>query len=550
MSNPFLFDDEEEPVESAPNPFLMGDAAESEEDTDNPFWQGDVNPFAFNAAESEPAKEETIAEVPNKSTPSVDKAMSFFGTTISDDYEHDANDPALIITEPFEAEKKAPPPRPTLPNPTTQDLISSVADHLDQTSSHLLDRIPKTRTPSPVSMRDLHTPSPTPDSANLLMSDVLEATQTDNPFVDVDDEPVFPPQVDQQKIPPRPVPPRPSPAHVEPAVQPAEADLFDFGTTTAAFKPQVPKSNQDILSLFAAPKAAEPPKPDLMSDILMMDNSVGQPIPSNVQPVQSQPVQSQPVQLPSPVQSNVQPVQPVQPNLPQVIPSSAPARPAPPQRPAAPPQRPAPPAVPKPPVIEAKPEPPRQPSFEKVASPPANVPEVAEPVETVPVSSIRINDEPYNGVHDLDKSESISDNSSAVDSSIRTPGIATPFYSPGPDAQYLDRGQTPVDDQLNSVKEEMINTYINDASSYEASNPFGSPEAAITPQTQPTQSAFQESDNFDAFAAKFDSVKKDDGLLDSFGGISSGYKSPAPADGGLKLPLCLLARWHKFNVHI
>lgn len=154
--------------------------------------------------------------------------------------------------------------------------------------------------------------------------------------------------------------------------------------------------------------------------------------------------------------------------------------------------------------------------------------------EIPPVSAIKINDEPYNGVHELDKSESISDNSSAVDSSIRTPGISTPFYSPGPDAQYLDRGQTPVDHQLASAKEEMINSYINETSlDATASNPFGSPENAVTPHLpQATSGIFPENDNFDAFSAKFDSVKKDDTLLDSFGGGgSSGYKSPAPSDG-------------------
>lgn len=228
-----------------------------------------------------------------------------------------------------------------------------------------------------------------------------------------------------------------------------------------------------------------------------------------------------------------------------IAPAVPPARPAPPQRPAAPPQRPAPPAKPpvpaapvvvQQPVVETKPETkaiPSVPSIEDIPQVESERPKpVEQPVEIASISSIKINDEPYNGLHDTDKSDTISDNSSAVDTSIRTPGIATPFYSPGPDAQYLDRGQTPVDHQLNNAKQDMINTYINEASAYDASaesNPFGSPENAITPQ-QPAQ-IFQQNDTFDAFAAKFDSVKKDDGLLDSFGGGSSGYKSPAPSDG-------------------
>lgn len=563
MSNPFLFDDDEvEPsTESAPNPFLLSNEPEEAE---NPFLSEAVNPFAFDGGEENtpaPAAEQpSSAEIR-----SMDKAMSFFGTTITEDDDHEPVVPpqaALVaVEEPTESAKKGPPPRPTPPNPTTQDLISSVADQLDQNSSHLLDRIPKTRTPSPVSMRDLHTPSPTPETANLLMSDVLEsnaagsALRSDNPFADIEDEPAYQPPVVEQKIPPRPAPPRPSPSEqiFELSQQSeAEADLFDFGTNTAP-KPQVPKSNQDILNLFAAPKA-EPQKQDLLtSDILLMDNIA--PIQSNL-PTQQVIPNATPAAAPihAPV-INTAPIAPVAPAPPAAPtpPAAPPARPAPPQRPAAPPARPAPPAVSKPPsvpepavVIQKQQQPivettqpetktiPSVPSVEDIPPPPPvenEQPKHIEQSTDVPVSSIKINDEPYNGLHDTDKSDTISENSSAVDSSIRTPGIATPFYSPGPDAQYLDRGQTPVD-HLNNTKEDMINTYINEASAYDASaesNPFGSPESAVTPQ-QPAQ-IFQQNDTFDAFAAKFDSVKKDDGLLDSFGGGSSGYKSPAPSDG-------------------
>lgn len=565
MSNPFLFDDDEvEPsTESAPNPFLLSNEPEEAE---NPFLSEAVNPFAFDGGEenTQPPAAEPLPS--SAEIRSVDKAMSFFGTTITEDDDHEPVVPPqatiVAVEEPSDSAKKGPPPRPTPPNPTTQDLISSVADQLDQNSSHLLDRIPKTRTPSPVSMRDLHTPSPTPETANLLMSDILDsnsacsALRSDNPFADVEDEPVYQPPA-EQNIPPRPAPPRPSPPEqtVELPLE-AEADLFDFGTNTAP-KPQIPKSNQDILSLFAAPKA-EPQKQDLLtSDILLMDNIA--PMQSNLPTQQVIPNATPapaPVPAPAPAPApiaapihapvvNTAPVAPVAP----IAPAAPPARPAPPQRPAAPPARPAPPAVPKPPsvpepvavqqqqpVVETtKPETktiPSVPSVEDLPPLPSVESEepkhVEQPSDSVP---IKINDEPYNGLHDTDKSDTISDNSSAVDSSIRTPGIATPFYSPGPDAQYLDRGQTPVD-HLNNAKQDMINTYINEASAYDASaesNPFGSPESAVTPQ-QPAQ-IFQRNDTFDAFAAKFDSVKKDDGLLDSFGGGSSGYKSPAPSDG-------------------
>lgn len=195
--------------------------------------------------------------------------------------------------------------------------------------------------------------------------------------------------------------------------------------------------------------------------------------------------------------------------------------------------------APQQPAIENKV--PNAPSIEDIqkieTEQPEHIDTTVVAADSAPISSIKINDEPYNGLSELDKSDTISDNSSAVDSSIRTPGIATPFYSPGPDAQYLDRGQTPVDSQLANTKEEMLNTYINEASAFDAStvsNPFGSPEDATTPQIvqppPPPESNFPQDSAFDAFSAKFDSVKKDDGLLDGFSG-SSGYKSPAPIDG-------------------
>lgn len=305
MSNPFLFDDDDvEPSgESAPNPFLLSNTGEEDasvlppppplaaDEAENPFLAEAANPFAFN--EEDNSAQQNVVEVPKPSIPSVDKAMSFFGTTITEDDDHEPVEPpssgAFVVTELAESEK-APPPRPTPPNPTTQDLISSVADQMDQNSSHLLDRIPKTRTPSPVSMRDLHSPSPTPDSANLLMSDSLELgsaasnniLRSDNPFADVEDEPIFQPEPTQSKGPSRPIPPRPTPPPNENKPAPeVEADLFDFGTNTAPPKPPAPKSNQDILSLFAAPKAAEPPKPDLLtSDILMMGSVA--PVQSNL----------------------------------------------------------------------------------------------------------------------------------------------------------------------------------------------------------------------------------------------------------------------------
>lgn len=540
MSNPFLFDDDGADAANDPasNPFLQESNTEvfEEEQAENPFLAQASNPFAFDNTDDGEA--EKISQAPVEVTPAVDTAMSFFGTTITDDDEQEPSTfveptPSAVVGEP--KEKKSPPSRPTPPQ-TTQDLIFSVTEGLDQASSHLLDRIPVTRTPSPVSMRDLHSPSPTPECADLLMSDSLisagetNASESVNPFADLESAPVA--QSTPSKAPVRPTPPRPTPPSRPPtavteqkpesvAQQNNEADLFDMFGTNAPPKPPAPKSNQDILSLFSTPKVVEQPQqPDLLtSDIFAME-----------------------------------PVKAIETNLPVEAPAPAPIvtkpkPPPPPQRPALPPQisqKPTgAPVVPPPPVVAAS-EPaidtstriPKAPSIENVPHQTEN----AVPNESVAVSSIKINDEPYNDItaNDADKSDTISDNSSAVESSIRTPagivspGVATPFYTGGPDAQYLDRSQSPVS------KEEIINSYINDTSYVSptaASNPFGLPEtkpAAVPPPVPPPKvraSAFAPADEFDAFAAKFDSVKKDDALLDGFGTTPSGYKSPAPADG-------------------
>lgn len=517
MSNPFLFDDDDGgdvANDPASNPFLQAsntEAEEFEEPTENPFLAQASNPFAFDNNDDSEQLVEPAPITTQEPVRPVDTAMSFFGTTITEDDENDAQtfvEPTANAFADDSEAKKVPPSRPTPPQ-TTQDLIFSVTDQLDQTSSHLLDRIPVTRTPSPVSMRDLHTPSPTPECADLLMSDVLEsnANESVNPFADVDG-PVDLMENVQQKVPARPTPPRPTPPrrpspptqsipaqNTEENIhqQNADADLFDMFGTSAPSQPPQPKSNQQIMSLFSTPKEAVEQKPDLLtSDIFAME--------------------------PIKIETNI-------------VQNAAPAKPKPP----APPQRPARPAAP-PQVIEKVVSPPietnTQIPSENVADGVSDI-ESATPNENVAISSIKINDEPYNSVSEDvgEKSDTISDNSSAVESSIRTPagivspGVSTPFYTGGPDAQYLDRSQTPVS------KEEMINSYINDVSPSAAPNPFGSPDniTPIPPKPVPPRPVFKQNDSFDAFAAKFDSVKKD--TTDAFSSISSGFKSPAAADG-------------------
>lgn len=550
MSNPFLFDDDEGDVAADPpsNPFLQDAPAASAEfqEVDNPFFAQTaqtINPFADYGSESTPVAPDTsqnIENIPTASTAiataptaaaNVDSAMSFFGTTIKDE-EEDQETHSIYSAAQAEQKKAgpAPPPRPNPPNQATQDLISTIADQLDQTSSHLLERIPVTRTPSPVSMRDLHSPSPTPECADLLdVTEHLELDQTDtdvgnglsneNPFADIGNEPQADHSIDQTifesqstvpasipaKVlppvrPPRPTPPlRPSPpshtaqgaaAPVEVAEpNDADADLFDmFGTnSTPKSQPYVPKSNQDIMNLFSAPPkttVAEPEHDLLTSDIFSMANDA-----------------------------------PISTNLPSVLPNPKP--PAPPK--------------PRPPVVlrnqnghEAKAKAKiatAKPEFPAAAVHPIQV--VEEPPIIPQIDAISIEN---------DKNDSFSDQSSAVSSNIAVSDVASPFHSANaPTGDYLKGTQSPIS------RQEIVTSYIiQTAQAMPAAdaNPFGSPEAIVQPSIPIIYQ--KNSDEFDAFAAKFDSVKKDDAaLLDGFGAAiqgNSGYKSPAPvADGKLIL---------------
>lgn len=378
MANPFLMTDDDglDANDLNSNPFLMSenDTGTSDYCADNPFMvQTASNPFAdFGGGGGGETTATTTSVVDYYATTSsmdttitsqapfyshditnsvatsnaldavqpIDSAMSFFGTTISDDADEPVApqkpiglniflaenlthlDDNLAYSSDEELKQRNPPLRPVPPSQTTQDLILSVADQLDQTSSHLLGRLPRTRTPSPVSMRDFQSPSPTPDVGDLLdVSDMMSdmdhqlphdddfpppppPVTNENPFGLVDAqpepmkvEPVRPP-------PPRPTPPRPTPPRrpsppsavqstfsAAPPPRPAdpppiETDLFDmFGTAEAAPKrPPPPKSNQDIMNLFSAPKQPEtiaPQQLDFLSgDILSMDNNELTTLPS------------------------------------------------------------------------------------------------------------------------------------------------------------------------------------------------------------------------------------------------------------------------------
>lgn len=308
MANPFLFMEEEVSAATAPdatqNPFLIEDdddetgefTAENPFSASNPFAFSDTNDSGITAdavldqsganfflAEDDDDEDEQMQEH------AIDPTMSFFGTTIN---EADVDNDEIM--------KTAPPNRPA---PATQQMISNFSDHLDQTSENLLGKIPVTRSPSPVSMRDLHSPSPTPDVGDLLdVSDAFAAAtaaeeqqKIDNGFHQEEIKPNRPPP------PARPIPPRPTPPKtVCTPVQPTntitqtnahshEDDLFDIhgnGHKKPPPKPPAPKSNEDILNLYQAQsQPVQENKADLLSDDI--DFTIQQPQPaSNVAVVQ------------------------------------------------------------------------------------------------------------------------------------------------------------------------------------------------------------------------------------------------------------------------
>lgn len=646
MANPFLMTDDD--VSSTTNdlnsnPFLMQDAEDGNDyAADNPFMAQANNPFAgfgddevvttstqdyhltssdtytaSNTFLNSDNNEMLITSTDVHSNP-IDSAMSFFGTTITD--MDDADDvaftkPTGLSIQPSNVlmsniddtmgyssedelkDRRNPPPRPVPPSQTTQDLILSVADQLDQTSSHLLNRIPVTRTPSPVSMRDLHSPSPTPELGDLL--DVSEqlppdlinqndgfgdshisSNTSDNPFMVEDElvknEPARPPP--PRPTPPRPTPPRrPSPPQAEPIMihsQPprpapiqqaqAEPDLFDMFGTGEQQKPQqppAPKSNQDILNLFSTPKPSTIPasQPDLLcGDILSMDNeqdfsatripvmgsqitnvpSVPTTVPTPMATTVPTPVAST---VPTPVASTVPtPVAstvptPVASTVPTPVASTVPTPVATADNNnttttthVAPiPHRPPAPAVPIPPQVTTKPQRPAPPPLPKAPVQQSTTVADQNNATTMGIVTKQVTpqQEKENILDDVDTAEMNLTLSPADSVSVSEHVITTTAHSEHSDDHMDTTGVTPIP----------------------SANPFASPESealdiiqpvivpAPTPQSF-TSDGFGQSDEFDAFAAKFDSVKKEDHtLLDGFGVVANANST---GQGSLKLIWC------------
>lgn len=208
MANPFLIDDAASAFNESSNtfnPFLTNTSAESEPHNDNPFFStfgasnavpDNTNPFLAFTQNPEPPQ--AVVDLLG-----INDSNDTSQTTLIDDASKMKPPP------PRPAPPKRPPPRPTPPPPPSheaKELILSVTGEMDATSSHLLDRLGKT--PSPTPMRDLLSPSPTP-TADLLGCEDLQPpinSQTssvfdqsninDLPSGSKPERPKFPPKID------------------------------------------------------------------------------------------------------------------------------------------------------------------------------------------------------------------------------------------------------------------------------------------------------------------------------------------------------------------
>lgn len=581
MANPFLMDDDLDGGDVAVNPFLMQAEPEAGE-AENPFGETASNPFAFGGDELE-TEAEPVADI--------DAAMSFFGTTI------EAEDDALSLKSAAEEDDEgkkaaAPPPRPQPPQ-STQELIHTVSSQLDETSSELLGRIPATRSPSPVSMRDLHSPSPTPDSglADLLDVDVSDSgSSAHNQAIEVDlmggsngavpavpsplDNPFGVPtavpslqgmapmpspakQQPPRPPPPRPVPPRPTPpAHMQghgqqqpvppppqrpppPAAQPAADadDLLDmFGSTSSKpAKPPPPKTKEDILSLFEQPAAAPAPapKPDLLNDDLPDTQSRDEPIFSSmlIRPddsthdITSQPQSAVVAHIAAPQETpqrqraptpdiEITTVEDLPRSDDEDEPEPTPVEQQQPTPQEETEQEPAPeqPSEPAQPQIEPEPE-----IEQPVAVDSDHSPHTESPATTqaVPEAIMELgNDEPEQ-----------------MDTGLDFPGLTSGQLSANPFA-------SPEEEDDSSFQPPAIVSNIFAVDEPEVEMPPEVQPRAMPPVPPPVASYVSnifaaEPDEFDAFSAKFDSVKKDNiSILDGFGGGGgSGAITPTGGDG-------------------
>lgn len=360
-ANPFLFNEETytSPSSAASNPFLMDDDPEptsEHEFNDNPFLSQtattmSTNPFCFDPMDLEPAE----AEIPEAqhalshndpfgciSKESESNADILFGSTETQSTDFlvtTKTESSPLPQKPSDLNLKyshqisgngpprPPPPRPP-PSKETQDLLMSVMGEMDATSSSLLNKIPPTRTPSPVSMRDLHSPSPTPEPSFGDLLDVSDKTaepvqdifsmKQDN--CDINQNPAV---VQEVAKPPVPKPPRPTPP-VRPPKPPLPPQISENKKSVVSNTPKpllennaaptqaaekndnnvneidmfgidgIPQktvvTNADIMNLYNAPKQEQ--KPDLLTDSVEAEMIIPPSHSDNITPMSTETTQA------------------------------------------------------------------------------------------------------------------------------------------------------------------------------------------------------------------------------------------------------------------
>lgn len=494
-ANPFLFteDDYVSPHSATSNPFLVNDDFQGE--ADNPFLSSSqnaaaTNPFAFDPEELEGAEQEVTAScdhnffsvnensfssVPQKPTDLDLKYTNTVDTHVKDEGGHQKN--------------VVPPPRPP-PSKETQDLLMSVMGAMDATSSHLLDRIPPTRTPSPVSMRDLHSPSPTPEPTcgDLLdvgdskpskpeENDLLSLSQ--DAACDINQNPPLetvkpakekPARPGPPSRPPRPLPPQKPPPPSFVAAQPPPKppppakpkspademmDMFGGEEIVAPAPQKVKATKDDIMNLYNKPKTEQ-----VVKDLLF-DDAIEAVVEEKSEQVDAD------VTMEDAFESVSKVAEPVVTE-----------------------------------IIEQ--------SIEKVAA-------VADPVQVAPDSFL--SPEPQNDVH-MDTSDSQSKDS-----------LSSATFNP-----FASSEETIIQKSPPKSTETIDNNVFQDQPILLDNAPFQQQETIIQPTI--TKMQFTTGDSFDAFAEKFESAAKDnevkDGGLDAFSNGNGGdaWGSSSPGLGG------------------
>lgn len=161
--NPFAVPEIRENTTNS-NPFLSSENVSSEAFSQSCAY---TNPFAQFLMGNAPTpnffpesafKEESVISHPVQNESSIPDLLLL-------DQKESSHVRKSSVSGESDTEKRSPPRRPPPPRPgppkETKDLILSVTDALEATSSDLLDRLQATRTPSPTPLRELSSPSPT-----------------------------------------------------------------------------------------------------------------------------------------------------------------------------------------------------------------------------------------------------------------------------------------------------------------------------------------------------------------------------------------------------